>query len=91
MFFIFLGEVPSSAAVDIVSYSKTEPPMRRTNSSPDINTIWIDSGSADPDHMKRASHLQDSTECDKESLMRGSGEYDNTELSFSEQPFFSIF
>lgn len=87
---LFLDEVPSSAAVDIVSYSKTEPPMRRTNSSPDINTIWIESGSADTDHFQGGSHLQDSAECDKESLMQGSGECDNSELSFSKENFFFL-
>lgn len=74
-------EVPTSAAVDIISYSKTEPPMRRTNSSPDVNTLWMDSCSSDAEHIKRGSHLPDSNESDTESFIHGSTEYDNAQLS----------
>lgn len=59
--------------------------MRRINSSPDINTIWIDPGSMDTDSFKRTSYFQDSVESDKESSVQGSGEYENTPLSFGKK------
>ena len=64
--------------------------MRRTNSSPDVNTVWIDPGSVDADPFKRAD-LQDSIESDRDSSVQGSGEYDNAQLSFSKQLFFLFF
>lgn len=42
--------------------------MRRTNSSPDVNTLWVDSVSTDSESTKRASLFYESSESEKDSF-----------------------
>lgn len=54
--------------------------MRRTNSSPDLNTLWTESGAVESEHFRKGSVLQESGESDKESFVFESSESDSAKL-----------